>query len=111
MSTQPATAPQGDFAVTLRIVSVVVYTFLCYLTIGIPLAVLPGFVHTELGYGSVMAGAAISVQYFATYCRGRSPVVQPIPPAPSKPCSTVSWPARSAAQCSLPPRSRRSGMR
>ncbi|MDR5804154.1 MULTISPECIES: MFS transporter [unclassified Caballeronia] len=66
MSTQPATAPQGDFAVTLRIVSVVVYTFLCYLTIGIPLAVLPGFVHTDLGYGSVMAGAAISVQYFAT---------------------------------------------
>ncbi|WP_244815321.1 MFS transporter [Caballeronia sp. Lep1P3] len=61
-----AAAPKGDFAVTLRIVSVVLYTFLCYLTIGIPLAVLPGFVHTDLGYGSVMAGAAISVQYFAT---------------------------------------------
>ena len=61
-----AAAPQSDLAVTLRIVSVVLYTFLCYLTIGIPLAVLPGFVHTDLGYGSVMAGAAISVQYFAT---------------------------------------------
>jgi MFS family permease len=61
-----AAAPQSDFAVTVRIVSVVLYTFLCYLTIGIPLAVLPGFVHTDLGYGSVMAGAAISVQYFAT---------------------------------------------
>lgn len=46
--------------------SVVVYTFLCYLTIGIPLGVLPGFVHTDLGYGSVMAGAAIRVQYSAT---------------------------------------------
>lgn len=61
-----AAAPKGDFAVTMRILPVVLYTFLCYLTIGIPLAVLPGFVHTDLGYGSVMAGAAISVQYFAT---------------------------------------------
>ncbi|MDR5780199.1 MFS transporter [Caballeronia sp. LZ065] len=68
MSTEPrsAAASQGDFAVTLRILPVVLYTFLCYLTIGIPLAVLPGFVHADLGYGSVMAGAAISVQYLAT---------------------------------------------
>jgi len=66
MSTESRIKPQSDFAVTLRILPVVLYTFLCYLTIGIPLAVLPGFVHTDLGYGSVMAGAAISVQYFAT---------------------------------------------
>jgi MFS family permease len=66
MPSEPRTQPQGDFAVTLRILPVVLYTFLCYLTIGIPLAVLPGFVHTDLGYGEVMAGAAISVQYFAT---------------------------------------------
>lgn len=66
MSTDSSSAPRSDLAVTGRIVSVVVFTFLCYLTIGIPLAVLPGFVHTDLGFGSVMAGAAISVQYFAT---------------------------------------------
>jgi len=66
MSTDSTSAPRSDLAVTGRIVSVVVFTFLCYLTIGIPLAVLPGFVHTDLGFGSVMAGAAISVQYFAT---------------------------------------------
>jgi len=66
MSTDSTSAPRSDLAVTGRIVSVVVFTFLCYLTIGIPLAVLPCFVHTDLGFGSVMAGAAISVQYFAT---------------------------------------------
>ncbi|MCH1995617.1 MFS transporter, partial [Achromobacter xylosoxidans] len=34
--------------------------------IGLPLAVLPGYVHDQLGYGSVLAGLAISVQYVAT---------------------------------------------
>ena len=41
-------------------------TFICYLAIGLPLAVLPGYVHGQLGYGSVLAGLAISVQYVAT---------------------------------------------
>jgi MFS family permease len=50
----------------MQIIPVVCFTFLCYLTIGIPLAVLPGFVHADLGYGSILAGAAISVQYVAT---------------------------------------------
>ena len=48
------------------IIPVVFFTFLCYLTIGIPLAVLPGYVHDDLGYSAVLAGAAISVQYLAT---------------------------------------------
>jgi MFS family permease len=59
-------ASNDDFATTLKIIPVVFFTFLCYLTIGLPLAVLPGFVHTDLGFGSVLAGAAISVQYLAT---------------------------------------------
>jgi MFS family permease len=50
----------------LQIIPVVFFTFLCYLTIGIPLAVLPGYVHDDLGYSAVIAGLAISVQYFAT---------------------------------------------
>jgi MFS family permease len=66
MSTEAQLSRRADLAITGRIVAVVVFTFICYLTIGIPLAVLPGFVHTDLGFGSVMAGAAISVQYFAT---------------------------------------------
>ncbi|MGV7245455.1 MFS transporter, partial [Caballeronia sp. M23-90] len=66
MSTEAPLSRRADFAITGRIVAVVAFTFICYLTIGIPLAVLPGFVHLNLEYGSVMAGVAISVQYFAT---------------------------------------------
>ncbi|KVS41285.1 MFS transporter [Burkholderia ubonensis] len=66
MSTDSASTPRSGFAVTLQIVSVVCFTFICYLTIGLPLAVLPGFVHDELGFSAIVAGAAISVQYFAT---------------------------------------------
>ncbi|WP_144110180.1 MFS transporter [Paraburkholderia sp. BCC1886] len=65
MSTDSAT-PRSDFATTMQIIPVVFFTFLCYLTIGIPLAVLPGYVHDDLGYSTVLAGAAISVQYLAT---------------------------------------------
>src|SRR5690242_2669627 len=69
MSAESAVAPQpalSDRMATARIVSVVCFTFICYLTIGIPMPVLPGFVHSELGFGAVLAGAAISVQYAAT---------------------------------------------
>ncbi|MFM0528483.1 MFS transporter [Paraburkholderia strydomiana] len=65
MSTDTAT-PCSEFATTMQIIPVVFFTFLCYLTIGIPLAVLPGYVHDDLGYSAVLAGAAISVQYLAT---------------------------------------------
>ncbi|MDO6410052.1 MFS transporter [Pantoea phytobeneficialis] len=49
-----------------RIVSVLIFTFFCYLSVGLPLAVLPGFVHNQLGFSSFVAGLIISVQYFAT---------------------------------------------
>lgn len=51
---------------TLQVVSIVLFTFIGYLNIGIPLAVLPGYVHSELGFGAVIAGLVISVQYLAT---------------------------------------------
>jgi len=53
-------------AVTLQVVSIVLFTFIGYLNIGIPLAVLPGYVHTDLGFGAIAAGLVISVQYLAT---------------------------------------------
>jgi len=57
---------QRPLAVTLQVVSIVLFTFIGYLNIGIPLAVLPGYVHSELGFGAVIAGLVISVQYLAT---------------------------------------------
>ncbi|TAM55055.1 MAG: MFS transporter [Paraburkholderia sp.] len=56
----------SDRAATAQIVPVVFFTFVCYLIIGLPLPVLPGFVQSQLGLGSVLAGAAVSVQYAAT---------------------------------------------
>lgn len=53
-------------AVTLQVVSIVLFTFIGYLNIGIPLAVLPGYVHNDLGFSAVVAGLVISVQYLAT---------------------------------------------
>lgn len=50
----------------LRILSVIIFTFFCYLSVGLPLAVLPGFVHHQLGYSSFIAGVIISLQYFST---------------------------------------------
>jgi MFS family permease len=53
-------------AVLLPILSTVAFTFATYLTIGLSLAVLPGFVHNNLGFGAMLAGLAISMQYVAT---------------------------------------------
>ncbi|WP_145577468.1 MFS transporter [Yersinia alsatica] len=71
MSAEPAPVVANSTLLTTRqinkrILSIVIFTFVCYLTIGLPLAVLPGFVHNHLGYGSVLAGLVISAQYFAT---------------------------------------------
>ncbi|MBV8272058.1 MAG: MFS transporter [Cupriavidus sp.] len=65
----PATPPHGEHAtgnVTRRILSVVAFNFVIYLCVGLPIAVVPGFVHGDLGYSAVLAGAAVSIQYLAT---------------------------------------------
>jgi MFS family permease len=49
-----------------RILSFVYFTFVCYLSIGLPLAVLPPYVHYRMGYGAALAGLAVSIQYVAT---------------------------------------------
>jgi MFS family permease len=51
---------------TIRIVHTSLFGFFYYLTIGLLLAVLPGFVHLHLGFSPLWAGVAISAQYLAT---------------------------------------------
>ena len=53
-------------APTRRIIATSVLIFACYCTIGLQLAVVPGFVHLQLGYHAVVAGLAMSAQYVAT---------------------------------------------
>lgn len=55
-----------DRAGTRQIISFVAFTFICYLSIGLPLAVLPPYVHLRMGYSAVLAGLAVSIQYVAT---------------------------------------------
>ncbi|MDO7899736.1 MFS transporter [Pseudomonas citrulli] len=61
----PSAAP-SSLSITLQIVSIVFYTFIAFLCIGLPIAVLPGYVHEQLGFSAVVAGLAIGSQYLAT---------------------------------------------
>ncbi len=64
---EPAAEPAlSGLRLNLRIVSVVIFNFASYLTIGLPLAVLPGYVHDVMGFSAFWAGLVISMQYFAT---------------------------------------------
>ena len=62
----PQTPPLSSTAITLQIVSIVFYTFIAFLCIGLPIAVLPGYVHEQLGFSAVVAGLTIGSQYLAT---------------------------------------------
>jgi MFS family permease len=65
----PPNTPVQDIsstAITLQIVSIVFYTFIAFLCIGLPIAVMPGYVHNQLGFSAVIAGLVIGSQYLAT---------------------------------------------
>jgi len=53
--------------VSLTIAGFVTFTFIGYFTIGLPLAVLPIFIHQDLGYSTMIAGVVISIQYATTF--------------------------------------------
>lgn len=58
--------PRAARSGTRHIIGFVYFTFICYLCIGLPLAVLPAYVHLHMGYSAVLAGLAVSIQYIAT---------------------------------------------
>ncbi|EKV87649.1 MFS transporter [Escherichia coli] len=64
---EPVAEPAlNGLRLNLRILSIVMFNFASYLTIGLPLAVLPGYVHDVMGFSAFWAGLVISLQYFAT---------------------------------------------
>jgi len=65
VSTGPADA--GRFGIAGKIVGFTSFTFVVYLAIGLPLAILPAYVHLRMGFSAALAGLVISVQYIATF--------------------------------------------
>lgn len=65
MPAAPSASP-SSLSITLRILSIVFYTFIAFICIGLPIAVLPGHVHDVLGYSAVVAGLVIGIQYLST---------------------------------------------
>lgn len=66
MTAQQPVPASNTLQITLQILSIVFYTFIAFLCIGLPIAVLPSHVHDQLGYGAVVAGLTIGLQYLAT---------------------------------------------
>jgi MFS family permease len=61
-----APSPAASNGGTRHIIGFVYFTFIVYLSIGLPLAVLPLYVHLRMGYSTALAGLVISIQYIAT---------------------------------------------
>jgi MFS family permease len=64
---QSANLQPTDRGLTLRIIPVVAFSFVLYFSVGIPLAILPSYVHLRLGVSTFFAGLLISLQYIATF--------------------------------------------
>ena len=62
----PASSSAPSRGSTWHIVSFTYFTFVCYLSIGLPLAVLPPYVHFRMGFSATLAGLVVSIQYIAT---------------------------------------------
>lgn len=56
----------GETSVLLRIIPISFVNFCTYLSVGLPLAVLPAYVVFELGLGPVLGGLSVSSQFLST---------------------------------------------
>ncbi len=63
----PVSSSTASGGAVRSILGYIYFTFICYLSIGLPLAVLPAFVHLHLGFHAALAGLVISIQYIATF--------------------------------------------
>jgi MFS family permease len=70
-SSAPATiASRSSLATsgaTRSILTFSYFTLIVYVSVGLPLAVLPAFVHLRMGMHAALAGLVISIQYIATF--------------------------------------------
>lgn len=63
----PASGVPSSRADATQILTFTWFSFVIYLAIGLPLAILPAYVHLRMGFSTVLAGLVISVQYIATF--------------------------------------------
>ncbi|HUX43361.1 MAG TPA: MFS transporter [Terracidiphilus sp.] len=52
---------------TWQILSYTYFTLIVYVSVGLPLATLPAYVHLSMGFSAALAGTVISIQYVATF--------------------------------------------
>jgi MFS family permease len=64
VATGTLVSPRADAA---QILTFTFFSFVIYLAIGLPLAILPAYVHLRMGLSAVLAGLTISIQYIATF--------------------------------------------